>query len=166
MQNQVQHLDFNFKHKHLLLPEGWRIPYSLLIDSDSLRFQNAYATASTRMKVHKLFLVVGNVNQGAARQGIKMKSPQLQPQHPSMIKALIEKFCCNKYFAVLTMSQLFSGLQCTDNTITRAIPNYHFQTIYSKKYNIGYAKLNIPHIIYRTPHFFKYNIMSFYDNSL
>ena len=39
-------------------------------------------------KVHKLFLVVGNFNQGAARQGIKMKSPQLQPQHPSIIEAL------------------------------------------------------------------------------
>ena len=41
-------------------------------------------------KVHKLFLVVVNFNQGAARQGIKMKSPQLQPQHTSMIKALFQ----------------------------------------------------------------------------
>ena len=43
--------------------------------------------------------MVGNFNQGAARQGIKMKSHQLQPQHPSIIKALL--FCKRGTYGML-----------------------------------------------------------------
>ena len=76
-------------HNPLLHPEGWTLTYSMFTNSDSFKISKGLILQLPQgWKVHKLFLVVGNFNQGAARQGIKMKSHQLQPQHPSIIKAL------------------------------------------------------------------------------
>ena len=121
-------------------------------------------------KVHKLFLVVGNFNQGAARQGIDMTSPPLQPQHPSIIKALfrhwLEILIATKILHYCKCPRYFLG--SNELTIWWRGPflNYHLQTTSSKPYNIRYANLHIPHIIYKTPPFLNTISCHLYDNSV